>query len=180
MVHFIGSLEVRAGRQQNILYYVVKNRLSFVCLALMLLTCNLACFWLPSAATLILLEILLVRSSRGKFLLEVARLLSPSLLGLSIMLMALTFLLALTVSPQHDRQNIPVLGMEVDYNIDFVLPWFGSWAAEIVPSAKIFLSVVVEQDVFCLVAAFGIYYFLSLSAEEGTTMSRCQLCRSQG
>lgn len=66
--------------------------------------------------------------------------------------------------------------MKVDYNIDFVLLWMNSWSSNMSPDIKVVFSILVEQNLFCLALALGIYYFRALWGGKEKMMSQCQLC----
>lgn len=140
---------------------------------LFLVICNLACFWKPAVAALLLFEVLLVQTTKGKYLMEALGQLILPFFAISIILVALTFLLVLTISPERQSGPAPIVGTSVNYNMNFAYVWLG---ADVEPSLKVLFAIVFESNFFCVMLALGVFYFLQVWTHSKRKSNQCELC----
>lgn len=127
MIYNIGKLEVEHKREQNIWFYALHKRKEFILLAAMMLGFSIGSLWYPGLVIFTLFQLYFLPIRKNTLLAKVIQRMGPSIIGLILLMLGISFLLALTINNELMIGQFPLLDLQVRYNILFVLPWMRSW-----------------------------------------------------
>lgn len=118
-------------------------------------------FWYPGLAIFTLFQMYFLPIRKNTVLAKVIQLMAPSIIGLTLLMMGISFLLALTINNEIMNGQFPLLDLKLRYDILFVLPWMRSWDKALEGKLSSYLSIWLLQILICCMISFGVYHYFS-------------------
>lgn len=98
------------------------------------------------------------------------------LLAIALMSLAILFLFAFLIMPDHTPSKLPIFNTETNYDINFMVTFINIWEENFETSSKTYYLLVAVEALKYAFTASIIFYYLQKSLQGSDETKTCLLC----